>query len=173
MACTLTLSGRDLGCKDSLGGVKEIYVAQWSEAMWDAVVSGEIADSAAALTMNGYGLTKGSASLTQTITSSIENGSVFFDQALTATFTGLSSADIAEISNLTKGRMAIVIQDRNDNYFVMGHLNGVEASGGTVQTGTAAGDLYGFTVEFSAQESTAAPFLVLGLTPNCTLVPSS
>ena len=141
--------------------------------MWDAVVSGEIADSAAALTMNGYGLTKGSASLTQTITSSIENGSVFFDQALTATFTGLSASDITEISNLTKGRMAIVVQDRNDNYFVMGHLNGVEASGGTVQTGTAAGDLYGFTVEFNAQESTAAPFLVLGATPNCSLVPAS
>lgn len=141
--------------------------------MWNAVASGEIDDSAASLTMNGYGIAKGSAGLTQTITSSIENGSVFFDQALTATFSNLTSADIDIISDLVKGRMAIVVQDRNDNYFVMGHLNGVEASGGSVQTGTAAGDLYGFTVEFNAQESTAAPFLVLGVSPNCTLVPAS
>ena len=103
-------------------------------------------------------MTRGSGSLTQTVTSNIEAGTVYFDQVLSATFNKLDAADIVEISNITKGRMAVIVQDTNDNYFVMGNKNGVEASGGTVQTGTAAGDQNGFTLELSAQEVSAAPF---------------
>jgi hypothetical protein len=103
-------------------------------------------------------VTRGSGSLTQTVTSNIEAGTVYFDQVLSVTFNKLDTADIVEISNITKGRMAVIVQDTNDNYFVVGNKNGVEASGGTVQTGTAAGDQNGFTLELSAQEVSAAPF---------------
>jgi hypothetical protein len=162
MACTLTLAGRGTGCKDALGGIKRIYIGEWSEGIWDAVgatTAGTIDNSTAALTVYTYDMTRGSGSLTQTVTSNIEAGTVYFDQVLSATFNKLDAADIVEISNITKGRMAVIVQDTNDNYFVMGNKNGVEASGGTVQTGTAAGDQNGFTLELSAQEVSAAPFL--------------
>jgi hypothetical protein len=158
MACTLTLAGRGTGCKDALGGIKRIYIGEWSEGIWEAPVAGEIGDATAALTVYTYDMTRGSGSLTQTVTSNIEAGTVYFDQVLSATFNKLDAADIVEIANITKGRMAVIVQDTNDNYFVMGNKNGVEASGGTVQTGTAAGDQNGFTLELSAQEVSAAPF---------------
>lgn len=159
MACTLTLAGRGTGCKDALGGIKRIYIGEWSEGIWNAPVAGEIDDASAALTVYTYDMTRGSGSLTQTVTSSIEAGTVFFDQVLSVTFNKLATEDIVEISNITKGRMAVVVQDTNDNYFVVGNKNGVEVSGGTVQTGTAAGDQNGFTLELSAQEVSAAPFI--------------
>ncbi len=159
MACDLTLTGRGVGCKDALGGIKRIYVAEWVDGLWDPIVSGEVADATTAVTFKTYDMTRGSGSLTQTITADLAAGTVFFDQVCSVTFNKAAVADIAEISNLVKGRMAVLVQDNNDNWFVVGLKNGVEVSGGTAQTGQAAGDQNGFTLEFSAQEASPAPFL--------------
>jgi hypothetical protein len=161
MACSLTLAGRGVGCKDALGGIKRIYVSEWTDGFWDDEASGEVADATAAETFYTYDMTRGSGSLNQTITSDLAAGTVYFDQVCSVTFNKVAAADIAEISNLVKGRMAVLVQDNNDNWFVMGHKNGVEVTGGTAQTGTAAGDQNGFTIEFSAQEVAPAPFLAL------------
>lgn len=161
MACSLTLAGRGVGCKDALGGIKRIYVSEWTDGFWDDEASGEVADTTAAETFYTYDMTRGSGSLNQTITSDLAAGTVYFDQVCSVTFNKVAAADIAEISNLVKGRMAVLVQDNNDNWFVMGHKNGVEVTGGTAQTGTAAGDQNGFTIEFSAQEVAPAPFLAL------------
>lgn len=161
MACTLTLAGRGVGCKDALGGIKRIYVAEWVDGIWEDIASGEVSGSTAAITFYTYDMTRGSGSLNQTITSDLAAGTVFFDQVCSVTFNKAATADITEISNLVKGRMAVLVEDNNGNWFVMGHQNGVEVSGGTAQTGTAAGDQNGFTLEFSAQEVAPAPFLAL------------
>ena len=163
MACSITLAGRGVGCKDALGGIKRIYVGAWTDGIWDDIASGEVAGLTGTntLTVYTYDMTRGSGSLNQTITSDLAAGTVFFDQVCTVTFNKAAAADITEISNLVKGRMAVLVEDNNDNWFVMGHKNGVEVSGGTAQTGTAAGDQNGFTLEFSAQEVAPAPFLAL------------
>ena len=169
MACTLTLAGRGTGCKDALGGIKRIYVTEWNpdEFSWDEI-GGTTAGVVDGLTLVApvttvvfytYDMTRGSGSLTQTITSDLTAGTVYFDQVCSVTFNKTAASDIVEISNLVKGRMAVLVQDNNDNWFIMGHKNGVEVSGGTAQTGTAAGDQNGFTIEFSAQEIGPAPFL--------------
>lgn len=161
MACTLTLAGRGVGCKDALGGIKRIYVAEWVDGIWEDIASGEVSGSTAAITFYTYDMTRGSGSLNQTITSDLAAGTVFFDQVCSVTFNKAAASDITEISNLVKGRMAVLVEDNNGNWFVMGHQNGVEVSGGTAQTGTAAGDQNGFTIEFSAQDVAPAPFLAL------------
>ena len=161
MACTLTLAGRGVGCKDALGGIKRIYVAEWVDGIWEDIASGEVSGSTAAITFYTYDMTRGSGSLNQTITSDLAAGTVFFDQVCSVTFNKAAASDITEISNLVKGRMAVLVEDNNGNWFVMGHQNGVEVSGGTAQTGTAAGGQNGFTLEFSAQDVAPAPFLAL------------
>ena len=161
MACTLTLAGRGVGCKDALGGIKRIYVAEWIDGIWEDIASGEVVGATEAITFFTYDMTRGSGSLNQTITSDLAAGTVFFDQVCSVTFNKAAASDITEISNLVKGRMAVLVEDNNGNWFVMGHQNGVEVSGGTAQTGTAAGDQNGFTIEFSAQDVAPAPFLAL------------
>jgi len=172
MACDLTLTGRGVGCKDALGGIKRIYVAEWQADKWewDDISAGEtpgvtITDTdtppITSVTFYTYDMTRGSGSLTQTITSDLVAGTVFFDQVCSVTFNKAAAADITEISNLVKGRVSVMVEDNNGNWFVMGLKNGVEVSGGTAQTGQAAGDQNGFTLEFSAQEVSAAPFLDL------------
>ncbi len=169
MACSLTLAGRGVGCKDALGGIKRIYVTEWNpdEFNWDEVgaTNPGVVDGltpvapVTTVVFYTYDMTRASGSLNQTITSDLTAGTVYFDQVCSVTFNKVAAADIAEISNLVKGRMAVLVQDNNDNWFIMGHKNGVEVTGGTAQTGTAAGDQNGFTIEFSAQEVAPAPFL--------------
>lgn len=163
------MTGRGVGCKDALGGIKRIYVAEWEADVWnwDDPTAGTTAG--VTITDTGvtevvfytYDMTRGSGSLTQTITSDLVAGTVFFDQVCSVTFNKAAAADIVEITNLVKGRVAVMVEDNNGNWFVMGLKNGVEVSGGTAQTGQAAGDQNGFTLEFSAQEASAAPFLAL------------
>lgn len=169
MACDLTLTGRGVGCKDALGGIKRIYVTEWNpdEFNWDAIAATGIVDGltpitpVTTVTFKTYDMTRGSGSLTQTITSDLVAGTVFFDQVCSVTFNKAAAIDIIEIQNLVKGRVSVLVQDNNDNWFIMGLKNGVEVSGGTAQTGTAAGDQNGFTLEFSAQEVSPAPFLAV------------
>ena len=134
-------------------------MGSFKDGLWDAVASGEIPDSAAALTLRDYVSPKNTSSLTQTVNASVENGTVFYSQVLSLVVNKPVAADITEIQNLAKGRLAIVVQDLNDNYFVMGHTRGAELTGGSIATGTAIGDLNGFTLEFTAEEAIPAPFL--------------
>jgi len=101
---------------------------------------------------------KNSSSFTQTVNASVENGTVFYSQVLSLVLNKPVVADIVELTNLAKGRLGILVQDNNDNYFVMGHTRGAELTGGTIASGTAPGDLNGYTLEFTAEEAIPAPF---------------
>lgn len=174
MACSLTLTGRSLPCRDALGGVKNVWIvtSAFTDGLWtyDANVGDVVAS--AATTAKDYVSPKNSSSFTQTVNSSIENGSIFYTQTLSLVLNKPVVADVVELTNLAKGRLAIIVQDNNDNYFVIGHTRGAELSGGTLTTGTAIGDLAGYTLEFTAEEAIPAPFLDT-TDANLTLTPTT
>lgn len=164
MACSLTITGRSLPCRDALGGVKKVWFGAtlFTDGIWTAVgetTPGEIDNSTAGVALQDFVSPKNTSSLTQTVNASVENGTVFYSQVLSLVCNKPVAADIVEIQNLAKGRLIIVVQDLNDNYFVMGHTRGCELTGGSLATGTAIGDLNGFTLEFTAEEGIPAPFL--------------
>lgn len=174
MACSLTLTGRSLPCRDALGGVKNVWIvtSEFTDGLWtyDAGVGDVVAS--AATTAKDYVSPKNTSSFTQTVNSSIENGTIFYTQTLSLVLNKPVVADVVELTNLAKGRLAIIVQDNNDNYFVMGHTRGAELSGGTLTTGTAIGDLAGYTLEFTAEEGIPAPFHDT-LDANLTLTPTT
>ena len=139
-----------------------MWIGSFSDGIWGAVgatTDGEIDDSTAALNLEDFVSPKNTSSLTQTVNSSVENGTVFYTQVVSLVCNKPVAADITEIQNLAKGRLAVVVQDNNDNYFVIGHTRGAELTGGSLTTGTAVGDLNGFTLEFTGEEAIPAPFL--------------
>lgn len=160
MACSITITGRTLQCKDALGGIRKAYICVYQgTGAFATPSSGAISDASAATTMHEFDVQTGSSSFTQTVTASTENGSVFYTQVLSLSFNKMAAADVAEIGDLNKARLNVVVVDKNDNYWVMGHINGVEVTGGTFVSGQAAGDLNGATMELTAMELTAAPNL--------------
>ena len=137
-----------------------MYIAPYAgTGGFAAPSSGAISDSAAALQVFQFEMQAGSSSFTQTVNASTENGSVHYQQVLSLSFNKMAAADVAEIADLNKARLSIIVRDKNDQYWVMGHVNGCEVTGGTFVSGQAVGDLNGATVEITAMELTAAPLL--------------
>lgn len=165
MACDLTL-GRKEPCKDSVGGIKNVYFVDFGKLGTVTVANDEITNmtgttiggSANSLTAYKYEL-KGGSSLEQTVTSSRETGTTFYEQTLNLTLKKLTKEDNKELRLMAYGRPHIAIEDYNGNVFMMGLENGADVSGGSVVSGSAMGDMSGYTLTFSGQETQAANFM--------------
>lgn len=165
MACDISL-GRLEPCKTSNGGLKAVYFVNWGDATgvtYDATDTDAITAVAGTPTAYKYDL-KGNSSFEQTITSSRENGTTFFEQTLNLTLKKLTIKDHKQIKLLAYGRPQVIVQDNNDNYFWCGLEHGMEVSGGTIVTGAAMGDLSGYTLVLSGQENVPANFIITSLT---------
>ena len=164
MACNFINAGRALACKDSVGGIKAVIFVP-NDAT-NKIVVDSLDDSTGAidnLVANVAGSfkyeLKGTSSLEETITASADNGTVFYEQALNLTLPKLSATDTKEIKLLAASRPQIIVQDYNNNYMVVGLENGADVSGGTIVTGTAMGDMSGYTLVFSGMEIAPASHL--------------
>ena len=151
MACDIS-AGRTLECKDNVGGLKNVYFANYgavsaSLSADDSILGTEFT----ADVFYKYEL-KGTSSLTQNIQSSRENGTTAFEQVLELTLPKLSATDNQAIKLLAFGRPHIVVEDYNGNFFLVGREHGADVTGGTIVTGSAMGDLSGYTLTFTAME---------------------
>jgi hypothetical protein len=168
MPCNITITGRGYPCKDAIGGVRRFWVKAFDPdgSNWGTVTAGALAGAAEAITVYSFQLTKNTASFVQTINASMETGNVFYSQVLEVTIPKMEAAVNAEIADLVKTRLCVIVETANGERLVMGLLNGVDVTGGTITTGTAAGDLHGYTLTFTAEEKLPAP--VLSATTNIT-----
>ena len=160
MSCNSLSIGRQLPCTSSVGGIKAFYVGAYG-TLGDLTVSpttGELTGITGTPDLYKYEV-EGSNGLEQAITSSAENGSIFYEQTLTVTLKKLDLGTQKELTNLLKARTHIFVEDYNGNYFLMGATNGAHSSGGSITTGQAYGDLSGFSaLTFAAQETLPAYF---------------
>jgi hypothetical protein len=160
MSCNID-TGRVLPCRDSVGGLKNVYFINYDATdSIPLVVTGGSEDTVAFdgvwdATNYQYEL-KGTSSLTTNIQASRENGTVAFEQVLELTLPKLSKEDNYQIKLLAWGRPRIVVEDYNGNYFLIGRQHGADVTGGTIVTGAAMGDLSGYTLSFMAMELTPA-----------------
>lgn len=157
MACDLT-RGRKEPCKDVVGGLRAVYFTDFGDFGTVTQTADEITDMSGTFTAYKYEV-KGNSSFEQTITSSRENGTTFFEQTLNLTLHKLSKEDHAEIKLLAFGRPHVAVEDYNGNVFVMGLEHGADVSGGTIVTGAAMGDLSGYTLTLTGQELKPANFV--------------
>jgi hypothetical protein len=160
MACDLT-RGRKIPCKDILGGVVRAWLIDFGTLGTVTQTSDEITDMTGTIECFQYDL-KGTNSLETAITSSRENGTTFFEETLTLTLPKLSKEDNMELKLLSYSRPHIIIEDRNSNFLLCGLEHGMEVTGGSIATGTAFGDLSGYTLTLTGQESKPANFIAGG-----------
>lgn len=158
MACDLT-KGRALPCRESVGGLKAVYFVNFGDLGTISVTtSDEVSDMTGTFSAYKYEL-KGTSSVEQTINASRENGTVFFDQAVSLSLPQLSKEDNNEIKLLAYGRPHIIVEDYNGNAYLVGREHGADVTGGTIASGAAMGDMSGYTLTFNAMEVTAANFI--------------
>ena len=170
MACDLT-AGRLWECKEQVGGIKTVYFADFGDLTGLAVTNGVISTGLTGKTLYKYELPDYTGNLTETLTASAESGTLFYEQALEITLHKLRAADSDEIKLLAKGRPHCIVVDNNDNQLLLGFQKGLNVTTVAGQTGTAAGDLSGYVLSFTASEVQAAPFVTDSIS-NATIVTS-
>jgi len=153
MSCSLT-TGYALGCRDSVGGIKTIYVQGWNatgtvNTNGSGTVTGFTGFSSG---FYEYDLTKATSSLTETLNASIENGSIYYTPEVTFTINKLQVAVRNELRLLARNRLLVIVQDNNNRYWLLGSSNGLEATAGTAGTGTAFGDRSGYEMTLTGME---------------------
>ena len=165
MTCNLT-RGRLIDCKDTIGGFKAIYIAK----SYSNNVSAAATINTTEMTTAGfatwsccggtvevfkYDLVQNLSSMTVNVQSDNANGTTFFQQTLSVTLQKIDHDMTNELRLMAYSRAQIFVQDSNDNVFLLGIDGGCYVTGGTVITGTAKGDLNGYTIEWGAEEKNA------------------
>ena len=160
MACDLT-KGRKVPCKDVIGGIVRAWFIDFGDLGTITKTDDEITDLSGTFTCFQYDL-KGTNSLEQAVTSSRENGTTFFEETLTLTLPKLSKEDNKELKLMAYGRPHVAVEDRNGNFMLCGLQHGMEVTGGSIATGTAFGDLSGYSLTLGASELEPANFIAGG-----------
>ena len=157
MACELT-AGFLLDCKDTIGGIKAIYLQQHADFLSGVSVDGSTQEIDALPTADVYKYIcpKHTGSFTEEVASSVENGTIFYTQTVTATFFKLTAARRKQLELVAKNRLVVFVQDNNDNIWMVGRFDGAEVTAMTTATGVAKGDLNGYTITFTAEEKNKA-----------------
>jgi hypothetical protein len=157
MSCNLS-SGFSLGCRDNVGGIKNIYILSGS-------VAGVTASSGAISAISGSGtffkfeLPRNVGDFTETPTPSLENGTVFYSQVTNLSMHKLQASIRNQVKVLVQNPdLKIVVETNNgtDDYvgqfFYVGRYRGSTVTGGTGGTGTAMGDANQYALTFEAME---------------------
>ena len=107
--------------------------------------------------MYGFELKRNTSSLAQNVQKSFENGTIFFEQVLTAILFKYDQEKRNQLKILSQNdQIQIIAIDQNDVQYLLGQVNGLYLSGGSAATGTAFGDRNGYELIFTGQEQEPA-----------------
>ena len=172
MSCTALTIGRGLDCNRISGGVKYIYFGVYDE--FDAPINttgivqsaGEITDiEMGTNTLYRYTMPLGVASVSETITGSTENGTIFYTPTVNVILNKLTKEDQNQIKLLGQTKVVIFAQlneqltNGHDVIIGLGVTNGMSLNAGTIDSGAAFGDRNGYTLTFDGMEPIPFPMV--------------
>jgi hypothetical protein len=161
MACNLS-AGRQEVCKESIGGLQGVYFLNYPSSSYAPTfgkdANGLITSFPSGSTVYYYQL-KGSSAYTEAVNSSRTNGTTFFNQTTVLNLKKLTNEMTTQLKLMAYGRPQIVLWTNNGDALLAGEHLGCDVTAGTIQTGGALGDLYGYSVTFTGMEQLPAAFL--------------
>lgn len=155
--CNLT-AGRQEVCKESVGGLQGVYFLNFTTGSFTKDGNGEITALPSGSTVYYYEL-KGTSAYTETVNSSRENGTTFFSQELVLNLKKLTNEMTTQLKLLAYGRPQILVHTKNGETLLVGEEHGADLTAGTIQTGGALGDLYGYAITMTGEERLPAAFI--------------
>lgn len=162
MACnSYTLNGIELGCKDHMGGIKQVWLIDESDitAVTLNTENTEIATITVATSaqFKAYKFRKGTANMVSTATSDEANGTFSVQTDIALQFNKMETAKRTEIMAMCLGNMKGIVLDNNGKYWFVGKDQPISASAASGETGTAFTDFGGYKVTLT-DNSKEMPF---------------
>jgi hypothetical protein len=157
MSCAIT-AGYTKDCKESAGGIKNVYITELANKSSITTTSGAI--TAFTLTTGKkfwkYELTKATSTAEDTLTVSDANGSVYSEQKIDIQLEKMQTATRNAIKLLAANDCMIIVEDRNSKFWLYGEGNGMSMVTAKGTLGKAFGDLNGYTISFAGMETEQA-----------------
>lgn len=151
MSCAIT-SGFSLDCRDSVGGIQALYINTTANVTGYTEASGTVSAITKSSVFYKYELEEENSMAQSVLTGSRPNGTVYFAQQVSAIFQKLTYQTRDKIVALAKNRLVIIVKDNNGKLWICGKDKGLMVTTSTAVTGTAMGDLNGYTVVFDGNE---------------------
>lgn len=159
MACAI-VSGYALDCKDTVGGIKKIYITELANITNVAETASGLVS---AITRSGsskyftYALeARGGNDFAQNIQADAAAGTVAYEQTITANFVKLQWETQIKLELLIKNRLSVIVETKDGSYFLFGKVDGMEVTGGSANSGKAMNEFQGYALTFSGQEKALA-----------------
>lgn len=155
MACTQTLSGLAADCSGNIGGIKNVYLANFADVASVTVTTDQISAIAMVSTakFKKYAFKRGTGSMSSTLNVDAANGTNYVSTDLVLQFNRMETTKRVEMTALSQGELAAIVQDMNGKFWYLGKDEPLAASAGDGQTGTARadGNRYTLTLQDNAQ----------------------
>ena len=177
MACLIT-AGRIEPCKDSLGGLKNVYFINENIATGDIFKENlpgsgvffpdtspdeEIQAVNNITSLYKFELKSNENVYDQEIVSSRENGTTFFRQTLTIKLKKQDITTHQAVKTLSYAKPRIVVENNQGQFFLVGMFRGCDLTVGSINNGGNIMDFTGYSLTFTAEELLPSPFLSDGL----------
>ena len=159
MACnTIKALSYDL-CTNNLGGIKNIWLANYKEnAATVESEANEVSGFADGVTWYKYPIRKGTASMTSTYNTSTD-GASYVSTELSIVFTRMETQKRVAMTSFALAEAMAVVEDSNGKYWFLGKDAPITLTAGGGETGTAKGDRNAYTATFT-DESLTFPYEV-------------
>lgn len=164
MSCNINRGLDIIACKNTVAGIKRLFLANWSD--YDMVTvsnaSGhtvtDLGDLSGSTSVFQYEVKNDGNSWSETVESSRDAGTTVFNQVATAVMTKLTAEKQYQLKLMAWGRLLVFIEFQSGDVLVSGLENGAEATYVANVEGAMTG-ANAYTITFSAMERQPAYFL--------------
>lgn len=151
---TIGLTSISKECKNSLGGIKDIWIGDRSALLNDCQLSVDPSNETLKITgqtteLKHWEFRPETASVTSTVNIDNAAGTLYVSTELALQFSKNERLKRLQIKAATIGDFVVIYRDNNDNLFYLGYDNPVTATSATAASGTAFGDFNGFNITLS------------------------
>jgi len=159
MSC-IVQSGYAIECRDSVGGVEIVYLIE-NSALYDASGNSRVTSASGvvtALTKNSgkrffkFEVPRATASSSNGITSSIENGTFFYTHQVIFPINSRSAEVRNIVTTLAKNRLSFILKEGDGTFRLFGKEFGLQLETTEAGSGTGLADRNGYLLTFSSQE---------------------
>lgn len=159
MACAIT-SGYEIECRESVGGVETVYLIE-NSALYDASGNSRVTSASGTVTAITkdtakrfwkFEVPRATASTSNGITSSQENGTFFFTHQVVFPVNQRNASMRNIVTTLAKNRCTFVTKEGDGLFKMFGVEFGLTLDNSEGSSGIALADRNGYMLTFSSQE---------------------
>lgn len=151
MPCTQTLAGIARECGANMGGIKAVYMANFEDV--DTVTISTNVVTAITMVSSkkfyAYYFNPNTSSFTTTMQANRENGTLYFETVLSLVFPKQDATKRVEVNALAQAGLMAIVQDSNNNCWLLGYNDPLLMTTGTAETGVNRADRNGYALELT------------------------